>query len=213
MSVFLQESEDDDDIKYYILPADTSIYRGDTAQYISIALNNDSLVLRKHEYFGFDTDSVDQYGIVGQFQSVRTLRLVALDDHHTLDTLISIEPELKDLLKKGFGAFRGKGKILIRDSDAKVDNQISGILCSMGYDGYATNNMVTEGDGRFHQEMLICSPSENVTFKSFNDKDDVIEEKIAEHKLRIIEKERVAAKKRRRTKATKATEGLSRSLF
>ena len=148
---FLPKSEKDEyGIRYYLLSPDQKIYRG------SPSFTMDS-VFRAGEiyYFSPNAEAAEQYGVVFEFTPTIQHKLLALDDADTRKSLYDSSPlNIQTILRENYGY--GKGDI--RDSVFEKDNMLAKYLCQQGYDGYATNIMVTELGGNFHQEIVLCHP-------------------------------------------------------
>lgn len=151
LSTYLQ-LDTNDDMYYYILPSNFSIYRGDT----SIDKNSFSFPNNVPFFFGTNVEEVEQYGIVFEFKTTREYKLIAIDNFQTQQRLYKNAPsDIQDILKRNYG-YSPRG-IQTRDSVSAKDIAFSNYLCKEGYDGYAINEMDTDLD-RFHQEIVICSP-------------------------------------------------------
>ena len=151
LSTYLQ-LDTNDDMYYYILPSNFSIYRGDT----SIDKKSFSFPNNTPFFFGTNVEEVEQYGIVFEFRTTREYKLIAIDNFQTQQRLYkNATPDIQQILKKNYG-YSTSG-IQTRDSVSAKDIAFSNYLCKQGYDGYAINDMDTDLD-KFHQEIVICSP-------------------------------------------------------
>jgi len=151
LSTYL-ELDTNDDMYYYVLPSNFSIYRGDT----SIDKNSFSFPNNVPFFFGTNVEEVEQYGIVFEFKTTREYKLIAIDNFQTQQHLYqNAPPDIQDILKRNYG-YSPSG-IQTRESVSAKDIAFSNYLCKERYDGYAINEMNTDLD-RFHQEIVICSP-------------------------------------------------------
>ena len=162
---FFKETEQVDGIIYYIIPAGTSLFRGD------IPPNPNSPLERINGpvFFGQTADVALTYGIPFEFVTNSELRLLALDksiktiyNNASADneTLIDGEPAnivIPKILKRNYGYDGG-----VRNSDDAADKKLTNYICQR-YPGYATNFMETDFGGEFHREIVICDKN-NVDF-------------------------------------------------
>jgi hypothetical protein len=136
-------------IKYYMLPVDSILYRGDSTRG---PMDLDD----RPTFFGFDQVNVEEnYGVAYRFTTKVELKLIALDKNQNTPFYNDLEPSLKRIMDVNYGYRTG-----IRDSVSDKDKQISAYICDTfpEYDGYACNTMPTEFGGSFHSEAMICLP-------------------------------------------------------
>jgi hypothetical protein len=146
-------------IKFTPVPINTSIFRGDSNNYNNL---EQDILEGKFKYFlNQPDDAVDeQYGVMHEFNTTKNLLLIRLDDKDTQTYLYEIADEnIQTILKINFGYENN-----LRDTDREPDAKIASFLCELGYDGYLTDTMKTEGDGSFHREIVICNPIEKVEY-------------------------------------------------
>lgn len=143
--------------KFYVLPKDWILYRGDTARYL-----NPELPLRTVEYFTTLEDT-ENYGVPIAFKLTENLRLFALDDVSNALRLYKSAPGyIKKALEIALNV-KENGEInLVRHSIAQVDRQIADYICQLEFDGYATMKMDAELGGIFHPEIALCHPEDKV---------------------------------------------------
>lgn len=189
----------DGDYSYYVLDKNQVIYRGDTEKYIEVELNDNVLVLKKHQYFTNVPQEAEKYGILAEYKTTKQLKLLAMDDANNIRQLARSDrgAELMDLIERVFGDYM---EGLVRDSIGEIDNEISRILCEMGFDGYATNKMPTRDGDMFHEEILICDPMEKVEFGSFIVDDEDIERKLDNYKMKKLDQEDKQQRMKKRQK-------------
>jgi hypothetical protein len=146
-------------IKFTPIPTNTSIYRGDSNIYNNL---EQDILEGKYKYFLNQPDDAvdDQYGIMHEFNTTKNLLLIRLDDKETQTYLYELADEnIKNIFKKNFG-FENN----LRDTDREPDAKMAEFLCNLGYDGYLTDKMKTDGDGTFHREIVICNPIEKLEY-------------------------------------------------
>lgn len=148
-------------IKFTPVSINTNVYRGDSNNYNN--LEKDILEGKFKYFLNQPDDAVDeQYGIMHEFITTKNLLLVRLDDKDTQKYLYELADEnIQTILNKNFGYENN-----LRDTDREPDAKMAGFLCDLGYDGYLTDTMKTDGDGSFHREIVICNPIEKVEYVS-----------------------------------------------
>jgi hypothetical protein len=164
--LFFEPTKPDDGIIYYIIPAGTSLFRGDIPPNYKRPLDHISGPV----FFGQTADVALTYGIPFEFKTKSELRLLALDksmktiyENASKDqTLIDGEP-VKEviplILKRNYGYNGG-----VRNSDDAADKKLTKYICK-NFPGYATDFMETDFGGDFHREIVICDKN-NVNFVS-----------------------------------------------
>lgn len=135
----------------------TKLYRGDKN-----GINPQDKLSKDYLFFTPKMEQAEQYGNVSEFETTKPLRVVALDD--ITEDFFNFAPEdVQNHLVSNYG-YNTKQKKKIRNSTETGDFAVSQYICKQGYDGYAIDTMATDFDGTFHQEIVICNPSENVKF-------------------------------------------------
>ena len=194
-------------IFYYELPQGFVLYRGD-----SDPNYNTEMVFGltdTEKFFGFDQETTEgQYGITFKFQTLKPLKLLALDKNNTHEFLSLVRSEIGrdfnyyeilDILNNNYGYETGT-----RDSVSVKDKKLCSFICSKlpDFNGYACDIMLkpkVEG-GVFHAEAMICNPKEMLTIGTIVTKGNLSSYR-DEWKLRNIGKEmeeqRIASKKQR----------------
>lgn len=148
-------------IKFTPVSINTNVYRGDSNNYNN--LEKDILEGKFKYFLNQPDDAVDeQYGVMHEFITTKNLLLIRLDDKDTQKYLYELADEtIQNILKKNFGYENN-----LRDTDREPDAKMAGFLCDLGYDGYLTDTMKTDGNGSFHREIVICNPIEKVEYVS-----------------------------------------------
>lgn len=156
LSVFDNKIEESG-ISYYLFPVDYPLFKAH-----SVLDKGPVMELRPNKpyFFGLKNTNEDyvesyenEYGVIFEFITTRPYKLVALDDKPTQETLYRDAPEdIKTILENNYGYSSN-----IRNSVGEKDKIFANYLCSLGYDGYATNVMATDFGGKFHIELLICN--------------------------------------------------------
>lgn len=150
-------------IKYYVFPIDYPLFKANNTRAPTRFTPNIP------SFFGIKKDDPEyiesyeeEYGIIHEFKTVIPYELVALDDADTQQTLYKDAPEnIKKILKNNYGY----GIVPIqRESVSEKDRELAYYLCSLGFQGYATNNMPTISGGMFHIEILICNAADGIEF-------------------------------------------------
>jgi len=178
--------------KYYIIPAETTIYRGAT----NSVLNNDP-----PPFFGFVKEDVEQYGTVFDYTfntDVTLLAIMEMDKES--DFYKTASKSIKQILNINFGYENTK----IRGSTPESDRSIMRYLCELKkktpdvykiYNGYGMNGKTNTDTGNiFHAELAICGDSFN--FKN-NNKFDLTGSPQKVKRPEITGPPRVSGKKRR----------------
>jgi hypothetical protein len=174
---------------YYILPAGTSLFRGDTN------FDHEKPLKQGPIFFAIDPVYAETYGITSEFRVMEEIKVVALDK--SLEYFYNREntnDKIKKILIKNYGYnpdnpndINGK-----RSSDNKSDTALVKHLCESGYEGYGANNLTTDFGGVFNPEIVLCDSSK-VTYVKRITTDDKIKSLRAENLLR---KNRITRKKR-----------------
>jgi len=146
-------------IKFTPVSINTSLFRGDSNNYNNL---EQDILEGKFKYFlNQPDDAVDeQYGVMHEFITTKNLLLIRLDDKDTQKYLYEIADEtIQNIFKRNFGYENN-----LRDTDREHDAKMASFLCDLGYDGYLTDTMKTDGDGSFHREIVLCNPIEKVEY-------------------------------------------------
>lgn len=173
-----------ENINVYIIEKNSKIYRGDKSD-----INPQDKMNRDYLFFTPKMAQAKQYGIVSEFETTNTLRVIALDNI-TTDFYVNASEEVKKYLVSNYG-YNTEDKL--RNTNESGDFAVSQYICDQGYDGYAIDNMATDSGGTFHQEIVICNPITNVKFvNKVEDKEHQkeMEEKEFEERLKPQRKKR-----------------------
>jgi len=188
-------------MKYYTLPINSLIYRGDTSY------DPENPFRKKHYFFGTNIKDVEEYGIVYEFETTQPCVLLAIDQIETLRHLYEVaNKKMKTILINNYGyipeTHSKPDSIGIRVSVAEHDNQLSEWLCGMGHSGYFIKNMRTEFGGTFHQEIMICD-TQIIKFKRRITTDSQIERYQDEKRMLdmglLLKKQRLTRKRSSRS--------------
>lgn len=159
---FFDTATDADGITYYIIPAGTSLFRGD-----SKATEKDPFAHKVNlpVFFGKTVDEVRKYGRPFAFKTKYEFRLLALDESMKKifenasndETFIDGNPAkdvIQSILIKNYGYNNGN-----RDSQAEKDEKLTTYICKnySNYPGYAIDSMATEIGDNFHREIVMCN--------------------------------------------------------
>ncbi len=176
--------------KYYIIPVETSLYRGDTQLYIeNKRYNNQEVILpNKPLYFAKEFGVAEKYGVVYEFVVKKEYHLLAIDDKETITKLyedLSGNERIRNILRNNYGVETG-----IRFTYMTDDLQFADYLCENGYSGYCANQMLSGKDEYgnpvyIHRELMICDTSDIRFEKSYTERND-LNELIQAHRQRTI---------------------------
>lgn len=197
LTVFNQKENDLDGFNYYNIPENYPLFKA-TSTFFD---DKKTLTLQrnKHYFFGIkDTtpsyieDYEDLYGVIFEFKTTKSYKLLALDDHDTMATLYEGAPSnIKRILEKNYGYRTG-----IRDSVAGPDDELSKYICGIGKQGYSINNMPTDMGGRFHPEFMICNAAAGVEFVGQVTTDEKADSILREAELKRHAQEMKASRKK-----------------
>lgn len=148
-------------MKYYMFPENYPLFKAYKLE------DPPGFTLNQPYFFGIqnmNNDYIesyeDEYGVIFEFVTTKPYKLVALDDKNTQTTLYTNAPQnIKTILENNYGY-----KTNLRDSVGEKDREFAIYLCSLGYDGYATNVMSTNFGGKFHMELLLCNAANGIKF-------------------------------------------------
>ena len=104
-----------------------------------------------------------EYGPVVSYKTTRPLRLLRITNKNVFNFLrFQAEHQRMNNLVIAFNKafkFQPNGRI-IRTSKEKYDFPIVNFLCSLGYDGYIAGKLNKKYGGTFHQEIVLCKPTQ-----------------------------------------------------
>jgi hypothetical protein len=163
LTVFNQKEDGLDGFKYYNIPENYPLFKA-TKTFFD---DKQTLTLQQNKLYFFGVKDTtpsyienyeELYGVIFEFKTTKSYKLLALDDHDTMATLYEGAPSnIKTILEKNYGYHTG-----IRDSVAGPDDELSKYICGMGKQGYSIFNMETDMGGRFHPEFMICNAAAGV---------------------------------------------------
>ena len=174
-------------ITYYVIPANTPLFRGDIPVDSAKPLSH----INGPVFFGESVDVALIYGLPFEYKTTKEIKLLALDK--SMQTIYEdADPKIKSILTKNYGYPDG-----YRNQDDDADKQLTQYICKT-YGGYALNYMRTEGDGKFHREIVLCDKNhvEFVRKVSITQQEELTI--IDNHKVRKAEQNRLEQKKRPR---------------
>jgi hypothetical protein len=155
--------QDPNGYSYYEIPANTLLYRGDTALYPHFQKPN------VPAFFSTEPKFVKHYGILFRFITTAPIKLLVLDNHADYTKFYDSVPEDKQtILRRQFGYESGR-----RDSAYVSDMNLVKHLCSIGMEGFANDRMRVDDfavvdpyegeedidDRLFHPELALCDLS------------------------------------------------------
>lgn len=144
-----------DGLTYYVIPANTTLFRGDFPANNSNPLSH----MNGPIFFGESVDVACIYGLPFEYRTTNELQLLALDESmQTIYEIAANDNAVRDIippiLKKNYGYPNG-----YRDSDDNADKILTEYICDR-YGGYALDFMPTVGGGRFHREIVLCDKTQ-----------------------------------------------------
>lgn len=144
-----------DGLTYYVIPANTRLFRGD----IPADYTNPLSHMNGPIFFGESIDVARMYGLPFEYRTTNELQLLALDKsmqtiYETAANDNAVRTIIPPILKKNYGYPNG-----YRDSDDNADKKLTEYICDR-YGGYALDFMPTEGEGRFHREIVLCDKTQ-----------------------------------------------------
>jgi len=142
-------------INMYIIPAGTTLYRGDSN---FTDIKDKDLLKGQYKFFTTDPEYADKYGIVFEFKTNKHLQLITLDDI-SRDFFVNAPEHIQVILEDNYGYSNHK-----RDSVYKKDYLVSQYICEQGYQGYAANTMkhVVDIEDDLDPEVIICNAEEHL---------------------------------------------------
>jgi hypothetical protein len=148
-------TDDETGIKYYRIPRDAVLFRGDSNPRIGNTIEFDDST---PVFFGFNRDNVfENYGVAFIFETKEELNLIAIDQNQDTPFYANMPQEYKTILNENYGYPEKNG---IRDSVSRKDKDLSLYIREnyKNFDGYASKMMNASGNLKFHSEAMICFP-------------------------------------------------------
>lgn len=136
------------------------------------------------------------YGIIFDFITTQPLKLIAMDDPNTVNTLYENARgmyDIQNILDKNYGYRTGK-----RDSVSDKDRMLSQYLCDQGYDGYAIKTMQKDDGGTFHTEFMICNATSKTRMNGRITSDEHVGHILHAAKIKELEEKLEEERKRKR---------------
>lgn len=170
--------QDPNGYSYYEIPANTPLYRGDTALYPHFQKPN------VPAFFSTEAKFVKHYGILFRFITTSPMKLLILDNHADYTKFYdSVSKDKQTILRRQFGYESG-----LRDSAYVSDMNLVKYLCSIGMEGFANDRMRVEAfavvdeyegeedidDRLFHPELALCDLSKIEFVNAQEDVDNYI---------------------------------------
>ena len=184
-------------INPYILKKGSTVYKGDTAQYIRYEKNGDipTFVSDTNQpvFFALHAYDAEQYGVIMEFKALRDFKLAEIDNLETIPELYrSVPKEIKRILINHYGYQPETNTFGKRKSDHDKDNELSTYLCESGYDGYiiSSTNIKTDSGRHFHPEIAICNNTNMMKFVQVMSTDEQIDSAIADYHDKINKPQR-----------------------
>jgi len=196
------EAGNPDGINYYIVPENTTLFRGD----IPLDENDPLSHMNGPVFFGQTEEVAREYGMPFRFITTQPLKLLALDksmdkiyevasnDNSPLEdkTVKEIIPEI---LEKNYGYVSG-----IRNSDNDADKTMTNYLCKTYNTGYALDFTKTDAGGMFHREIIICDKDSVQFVEKISITEDEVDAIREKQKMRRLEEDRIQSAKEARLK-------------
>lgn len=178
---------EEDGFKYYVIPENTRLFRGDIPEDFENPLSN----IKGPVFFGDNVETALTYGLPFEFEPIKEIKVLALDK--SMETIYNeANPVIQSILKNNYGYPNG-----YRNSDDKADKELTKYICET-YGGYALDYMPTEAEGKFHREIVLCDKKQ-VEFVRKVPISEAEENTIIDNqKLRRAEQNRLEQKKRPR---------------
>ena len=163
-----------DGLKCYQLNPGTKLYRADTErlQYgIPTGIATDYLPNKGPVFFGFAESSVDQYGIVAEYEVLNPILSIALDDTTTLtklhnDCLAKGRDDISQILRENYGANEPSAvRKSVKPKDFKLINYL---IETYGMGGTVFLASVYFEGGSFHPEIALPHLEINSDFLHIN---------------------------------------------
>ena len=203
-----------DGLTYYIVPANTLLFRGDIPKKENMSIEGHTPVKDPTQinyddpvahvtgpvFFAVNEDTARKYGIPFQFTTNKELHVLALDKSmNTIYEIVSKDTSsineagmakdiIPPILENNYGCKNGK-----RNSNNEKDKILTNYLCGKYPSGYALDYTNTDGEGKFHREIILCNKNDvsydkNNQIKISKAEEDAI---LEEQRMRITEQRRV----------------------
>lgn len=131
----------------YTLNAGNFLYRGSAEQGLQIHRLNGI------QWYALDLHKIFQYGYPSKYRLKNDLTLLAIDEiDETHPFFTDLDEDMKDKFNIFFTYNKGKKQ---RVSIPQNDYDLCEYICSLGYDGYAMNEMKDDSNGDFHAEVAL----------------------------------------------------------
>jgi len=156
----IEVMRENDGTIYYVIPSGYPLFKA-TKTYDpmqdGLSLNPDGFYFFgvKNENPSYIRSYEKEYGIVFEFITNRSYKLLALDKKETQTNLYKNAPrEIQVILENNYGYINN-----LRNSETNNDHKLSEYICKLGYQGYAIQHMSTSFEGSFHPEFMFCDIS------------------------------------------------------
>lgn len=175
---------------FYIIPAGTTLYRGESSI-------NQSIYHLEYAgfpiFFGFDKENMEKnYGITYQFTTIKNMRCIAIDLLNKSSPFYIQSPlEIQKILIENYGIVTKK-----RLSESKQDKTLASYICTLGIDGYAIHSMDTLFD-LFHAEIAICNITDKINPDGIRVTSPETADKLKQERVLIENQKKRAISKRR----------------
>lgn len=132
----------------YTLKANNFLYRGSPEQGLQIQRLNGI------QWYALDLHKIFQYGYPSKYRLKNDLTLLAIDEiDETHPFFTGLDEDMKDKFNIFFTYNKGKKQ---RVSIPQNDYDLCEYICNtLGYDGYAMNEMKDDSNGDFHAEVAL----------------------------------------------------------
>ena len=132
----------------YTLNAGNFLYRGSAEQGLQIQRLNGI------QWYALDLHKIFQYGYPSKYRLKNDLTLLAIDEiNETHPFFTGLDEDMKDKFNIFFTYNKGKKQ---RVSIPQNDYDLCEYICNtLGYDGYAMNEMKDDSNGDFHAEVAL----------------------------------------------------------
>ena len=155
------------------IPANFEIFRGGWKEtnFARNKIGNNPTYLKNNRgtFFTYGSNGKNianrEYGPVVSYKTTRPLQLLKITNKNTFN-FFKFQAQNQGLkqvvnvLNKAY-MFQNNGRI-IRVSKEKYDYPIAQFMCTTGYDGYIANKLNTKYGGTFHQEIVLCKPTQTL---------------------------------------------------
>lgn len=139
----------------YILESGNFLYHGSKEK--KILLED----LKGIKWYALDLPKVFHYGYPSKYRLNRNLTLLAIDEiDETHPFFTGLDKDMKRKFNKFFTYDKNGNKQ--RVSIPKNDYDLCEYICSLGYDGYAMNEMKDDSDNQFHAEVALNNGHEKL---------------------------------------------------